>query len=337
MHTIIIAEAGVNHNGSIDLAKQLIESAAASGADYVKFQTFRTEQLVTKQAKLAEYQKQNPNEKRTQFDLLKKLELSQEDHYLLKKHCLLKNIGFLSTPFDMESANFLDKLGMDFWKIPSGEITNLPYLRYMSERKEPLILSTGMATMEEIENALNVLISHGKSKDEITVLHCTSSYPTPYNEVNLHAMKAIANSFDVKVGYSDHTNGIEVAIAAVALGAKIIEKHFTLDRAMKGPDHKASLEPDELRSMVRSIRNIEQALGNEKKKPSESEQKNKSIVRKSIHISRDLAKDHILTEEDLIMQRPGDGISPMEIEHIIGKKLTSGFSKGTKLKWEDIK
>ncbi|WP_301199171.1 N-acetylneuraminate synthase [Plebeiibacterium marinum] len=336
MHTIIIAEAGVNHNGDINIAKKLIEVAAECGVDYVKFQTFKADKLVSKSAKQAEYQSQNIGITESQYEMLKRLELSIEDHYLLIKHCKDNNIGFLSTGFDSDSLNFLKEIGMELWKIPSGEITNLPYLKFMASQPQSLVLSTGMATIDEVEDAVNVLTKFGKSKKEITVLHCTTEYPAPFNEVNLKAMKTMADTLGVKTGYSDHTQGIEIPIAAAALGATLIEKHFTLDRNMPGPDHKASIEPCELKSMVDAIRNIEQALGDGNKKPSASEIKNIQVARKSIHVNKELEKRHILREQDLEMKRPGDGISPMKMDEVIGKTLKKTIGKGSILKWEDI-
>lgn len=337
MHTIIIAEAGVNHNGDIELAKQLIEVAAKCGADYVKFQTFKTENVVSKDAKQADYQKQNTGQTESQFDMLKRLELSEEQHYLLKEHCQQHNIQFLSTGFDHESLLFLEKMNLGLWKIPSGELTNLPYLEYMANQPQQLVLSTGMANIDEISIALKVLMSKGKSKEEITILHCTTEYPTPYDEVNLKAMLHIEQTVKTKVGYSDHTKGIEVPIAAVAMGATIIEKHFTLNNNLPGPDHKASLEPEEFKAMVDGIRIVEKALGDAYKEPTPSEIKNKIVARRSIHINKKLVEGHIITEDDLVMKRPGDGISPMQMHEIIGQTINKDLVCGRILKWEDIK
>lgn len=337
MHTIIIAEAGVNHNGDIELAKQLVEVAAQCGVDYVKFQTFKADNLVSREAKQAEYQTQNIGKVESQYEMLKKLELSEVDHLTLIEHCKKHNTKFLSTGFDHESIKLLQKLGIDLWKIPSGELTNLPYLKIMADQAQPLILSTGMATMKEIEEAIKVLTGKGKTIEEITALHCTTEYPTPMKEVNLRAMQTIQREFGVKVGYSDHTLGIEIPIAAVALGASVIEKHFTLDRTLPGPDHKASLEPDELKAMVKAIRNVEKALGNGEKKPTTTEIKNSLAARKSIHINKDLKANHILTKNDLVMKRPGNGISPMKMDDYIGKKTTTSLKEGIMLKEEDIK
>ena len=336
---LIIAEAGVNHNGSIILAKQLIDIAAESGADIVKFQTFKSDRLVTKNAEKASYQKENTessNEDNSQLSMLKKLELNEADHKELIRHCEEKNIRFLSTPFDHESIELLHSLNIKLFKIPSGEITNLPYLKKIAAIADEIILSTGMSTLDEIQDALNVFSASGFPSEKITVLHCNTEYPTPFEDVNLKAMLQIKDTFGMNIGYSDHTKGIEVAIAAVALGATVIEKHFTIDRNMEGPDHKASLEPNELKQMVSSIRNIELALGNGLKAPSPSELKNKKIARKSIHIKHDLVSGHVLTENELVMKRPGNGISPMEYEKVIGKKLIKSVTADHMLKWEEL-
>ena len=334
--TIIIAEAGVNHNGDINTAKRLIDAAADADVDYVKFQTFKTELCISKNAIKADYQIQESNIKdETQFEMVKKLELSNVAHEELIEYCKLKNVKFLSTAFDFDSIEFLkDKL--DFYKIPSGEITNLPYLEKVAKLGLSVVMSTGMATMQEVRDALQVLVKNGLKKDDITILHCNTEYPTPMEDVNLTAMLSIKKELDVKIGYSDHTLGIEVPIAAVAMGAKVIEKHFTLDRKMKGPDHKASLEPDELTAMVTAIRNIELALGDGIKKPSKSEQKNILIARKSIHLTKKLSKGVIISESDLISLRPGDGISPMKWNSVIGKKVSRDLRTDNKLKWADL-
>ena len=325
-HTLIIAEAGVNHNGSIELAKQLIDAAADAGVDYVKFQTFKTENLVSRSAKMADYQKRNMSVgENSQYSMLKKLELSPQQHYELVSYCNEKGINFFSTAFDLDSVDFLASLHLGLWKIPSGEITNYPYLRKIASYKEPVILSTGMSTFDEIADAISVLIKFGVSKEQITILHCNTEYPTPMNDVNLKAMHTIGEKFSVNVGYSDHTQGIEVPIAAVALGATVVEKHFTLDCTMDGPDHKASLEPQELKAMVTAIRNIEQALGTEEKKVSTSEGRNKSVARKSIVAAKDIEKGELLTEENLTVKRPGGGISPMKWEYIIGTRAIRTF------------
>jgi len=315
----IIAEAGVNHNGSIELAKHLIDKAAEAGVDAVKFQTFKAETLVSKKAQKADYQKQTTDTEESQFEMIKKLELDLETHRELIAYCQNIGIMFLSTPFDNDSVDMLNELGMDIFKIPSGELTNLPYLRKIGSLKKQVILSTGMANLGEIEDALNVLTSAGTSKEKITVLHANTEYPTPMEDVNLNAMQSVKDAFKVDVGYSDHTLGIEVDIAAVAMGAKIIEKHFTLDKTMDGPDHKASLEPTELNLMVQSIRNIEKAMGNGIKKPSNSERKNIAIARKSIVASRAIKKGEKLSIHNLSIKRPGQGISPMRWDEMIGQ------------------
>ncbi|QSE96819.1 N-acetylneuraminate synthase [Fulvivirga lutea] len=335
---IIIAEAGVNHNGDMSLAKKLIEKASKAGADYVKFQSFHAEKLVSKEALKAEYQAVNTNDGHvTQFEMLKKLELSNTDHKLLIDHCNECGIKFLSTAFDVEGIHYLNGLNIDFFKCPSGEITNFPYLKTVAKTGKPVVLSTGMATLDEVEDAVNVLKKYGQSNSKITLLHCNTEYPTPMNDVNLKAMLTMAHKLNLKVGYSDHTLGIEVPVAAVALGACIIEKHFTLDRTLPGPDHKASLEPEELFNMVRSIRNIEMAISKDGlKEPSPSELKNISIARKSIHLSKDIDQGMVLAESDLIPLRPGDGISPMLWNEVIGKTTNKKLKAFTKVKWEDI-
>jgi N,N'-diacetyllegionaminate synthase len=335
---IIIAEAGVNHNGSMTLAKKLIDAAADAGADYVKFQTFKAERLVSKRAPKAEYQKNNSQDNNeSQFDMLRKLELTEADHHELKRYATERSIKFFSTAFDEEGLDFLESLSMDMFKIPSGEITNLPYLRKIAGKKKPTILSTGMSDLSEVEAAVTVLCENGLSRQDITILHCNTEYPTPFEDVNIKAMLSIRDALKTKVGYSDHTMGIEVPIAAVALGAVCIEKHFTLDRSMEGPDHKASLEPNELKSMVTAIRHIEQALrGSGVKSPTPSEKKNIAIARKSIHLRRDLPKDHLLSEADLIMKRPGTGISPMDLPKIIGKRLTDHLEADTLLLYNHL-
>jgi N,N'-diacetyllegionaminate synthase len=318
MSVFIIAEAGVNHNGSVDLAKQLIDVASISGADAVKFQTFKAENLVARNTQKADYQKQTTDALESQFDMIKKLELDVETHKELIAYCQEKDIMFLSTPFDHESINLLSGLGLQIFKIPSGEITNLPYLRHIGSLGKKVVLSTGMSNLEEAGDALNILINAGTSKDNITVLHANTMYPTPMEDVNLNAMLAIQKEFGVDVGYSDHTLGIEVGIAAVAMGASCIEKHFTLDKTMDGPDHKASLEPEELKAMVGAIRNIEKALGSSEKKPSPSETVNIDVVRKSIIAKTNINKGDILDENNLCVKRPGSGVSPMKWDEIIG-------------------
>ncbi|MFC4386551.1 N-acetylneuraminate synthase [Gracilibacillus marinus] len=321
----IIAEAGVNHNGDMQLAKQLIDVASEAGADAVKFQSFKAEKLVTKTAKKAAYQSKTTDADENQFNMIKKLELDMDKHIELKKYAENKGILFLSSPFDLESIDDLNKLGIDLFKIPSGEITNLPYLRKIAKLNKPIIISTGMATLGEIEAALEVLKKNGASN--ITVLHCNTEYPTPMQDVNLLAMNTIKQSFQVDVGYSDHTLGIEIPVAAVALGAKVIEKHFTLDKEMEGPDHAASLDPMELKEMVEKIRNVELALGNGIKQPSVSEKSNKEIVRKSIVANKKITKGEVLTEDNLTIKRPGDGISPMNWDQIIGTIATKDYEE----------
>ncbi len=317
--TLIIAEAGVNHNGSLELAKLLVDAAADARVDYVKFQTFEAENLVTKSAKQAEYQKKNIGDSNnSQYQMLKNLELSYADHEVLIEYCKQKGVRFFSTAFDLESIDYLASLDLPLWKIPSGEITNYPYLRKIALQGKPVVLSTGMCDVADIKNALDILIKFGLTKRQITILHCNTEYPTPFEDVNLRAMRTINEEFGVKVGYSDHTQGIEVPIAAVALGAEVIEKHFTLDRNLPGPDHKASLEPDELKAMVSAIRNIEQAMGDGEKKVTVSEGKNIAIARKSIVAACPIKKGEILFEENLTVKRPGTGISPMRWEEIVG-------------------
>lgn len=323
---LIIAEAGVNHNGSLELAKKLVDAAANAGADAVKFQTFKANNLVSKSAHKADYQKQATAAYETQHAMLARLELDNADHCEIIEYCKSRQILFLSTPFDIESADMLEGLGMPIYKIPSGEITNLPYLRHISRFGKEIILSTGMSDLQEIENALRVIESEGVTRSKITVLHATTEYPCPIREVNLKAMLTIQKAFGIKVGYSDHTSGIEVPIAAVALGAYVVEKHFTLDRTMEGPDHKASLEPGELKAMVSAIRNIEQALGDGIKRPSPSELKNIPIARKSIVAICDIKKGDLFSEKNLGAKRPGHGISPMHWDELIGQPARRDFS-----------
>lgn len=325
---LIIAEAGVNHNGSLDNAFKLIDAAVDAGVDYVKFQTFKSENLVSKFAKKADYQIQNTgNALDSQFEMLKKLELSHENHELLIDYCKQKNIHFFSTAFDLESLEYLKNIGLDLVKIPSGEITNLPYLRKAAKLFKKVILSTGMCTMEDINAALHVFLKEGITQENITILHCNTEYPTPMNDVNLKAMLSIQREFGTKVGYSDHTLGIEVPIAAVALGASIIEKHFTLDNKMEGPDHAASLKPSQLKNMVTAIRNIEQAIsGDGSKIPSNSELKNIEIARKSIIASRQINKGETLTDKNITVKRPGNGISPMKWDEVLGKVAPRDFA-----------
>jgi len=325
--TLIIAEAGVNHNGDINLAKQLVDAAVEAGADLVKFQTFNANRLVTRNAKKADYQNQTTDGQESQYEMLRQLELSTEMHDELISYCAIRDIGFFSTGFDIESIDLLMSLGQDCIKIPSGEITNLPYLRHIGGLGKAVIFSTGMATLGEIEAAIEVLEQAGTLRSKITVLHCTTEYPTPMAEVNLSAMQNIHSAFGVSVGYSDHTSGIEVAIAAVALGASVIEKHFTLDRNLPGPDHKASLEPKELKAMVAAIRNIEVALGDGLKRITPSETKNKPIARKSLVAMQDIIKGEVFTEKNLTTKRPGTGISPMRWDEVIGRKAHRNFSE----------
>lgn len=326
---LIIAEAGVNHNGSLENAFKLIDAAVDAGVNYVKFQTFKSENLVSKSAKKADYQIQNTrNSTDSQYEMLKKLELSHENHELLIDYCKQKNIQFFSTAFDLDSLQYLKDIGLDLVKIPSGEITNLPYLRKAAQLFNKVILSTGMCTMEDIEAAINVFLGEKISKENITILHCNTEYPTPMSDVNLKAMLSIQQEFGTDIGYSDHTLGIEVPVAAVALGASVIEKHFTLDNTMEGPDHAASLEPNQLKEMVKAIRNIEQAIsGDGIKKPSESEMKNIEIARKSIVASAQISKGEIFTEENLTIKRPGTGISPMKWDEVIGQIAERDFNE----------
>ena len=326
MSVFIIAEAGVNHNGSVDLAKKLIDAASISGADAVKFQTFKAENLVVKNTQKADYQKQTSDASESQFDMIKKLELDVDTHKELIDYCQEKNIMFLSTPFDHESIDLLSDLGLQTFKIPSGEITNLPYLRHIGSLGKQVILSTGMSNLKEVGDALNILINAGTSKDNITVLHANTMYPTPMEDVNLNAMLTIQKEFGVDIGYSDHTLGIEVDIAAVAMGASCIEKHFTLDKTMDGPDHKASLEPEELKAMVSAIRNIEKALGSSEKKPSPSETVNIDVVRKSIVASQSIKKGDRLSSKNITTKRPGTGISPMKWDEIIGTTSSQDYN-----------
>jgi len=335
---LIIAEAGVNHNGDIATAKALIDVAAKAGVDLVKFQTFKADKIVSKAADMADYQKTNTaNADSSQYEMLKRLELSHADHQELITYCEQKSIGFFSTAFDTEGLDYLDSLGFDQFKVPSGEITNYPYLRRLAEIGKPVILSTGMADLEDIGRALEVLTSGSLSNDDITVLHCNTEYPTPMVDVNLKAMHTIANTFCVNFGYSDHTQGIEVPVAAVALGAAVIEKHFTLSRDLPGPDHAASLEPDELLYMVKAIRNIEEAIsGSGEKKPSASEKKNIHIARKSIHAAVEIKAGEIFTESNLTVLRPGTGISPMKWNSVIGKAAKKDLSQHRLLSLDDI-
>lgn len=323
----IIAEAGVNHNGNIEIAKKLVDIAAESGTDAVKFQTFKAKNIVSKYAEKADYQKQLTNSEESHFEMIRKLELDLEAHKTLISYCQEKNIIFLSTPFDCESADLLNDLGLKIFKIPSGEITNLPYLRKIGGFKKQIILSTGMATLEEVKNALNVLITSGTSKENITILHANTEYPTPMADVNLKAMLTIAHTFDINVGYSDHTEGIEASIAAVAMGAKVIEKHFTTDKALEGPDHKASLNAEELKALVNATRNIEKALGSGIKEPSESEKKNIEVMRKSIVALTSIKKGETFCEDNITVKRPSNGINPMRWDEVIGRQASRDYNE----------
>ena len=324
--TTIIAEVGVNHNGVIATAKKMIDAAADAGADLVKFQTFKAEELVTEKAEKADYQKNHTKKNESQFEMLKKLEMDRAAHEELIQYCNNRGIHFLSTAFDHISIDLLADLNIPFYKIPSGEITNLPYLRHIGCMGKPVVMSTGMATLKEIQAALNVLLEAGIKKDDLTALHCNTEYPTPMEDVNLKAMLTIRDELGVKVGYSDHTLGIEIPVAAVALGATVIEKHFTLDRKLPGPDHRASLEPDELKAMVAAIRNIENAMGKEEKTPSPSEIKNIDVVRKSIVAKRIIKKGDLFTNDNLTVKRPGNGLSPMKWDELIETRSKRDFN-----------
>ena len=324
MGVFIIAEAGVNHNGSFELACKLVDAAKTAGVDCIKFQTFKSNKLVSHTAQKAEYQKETTGDG-SQVDMLKKLELSYNDFLKLKDYCDQVGICFLSTPFDFDSIDFLNSIEMPFWKIPSGEITNYPYLVALAKTGRPVVMSTGMCNVTEIEEAISVLRRNGTK--EIILLHCNTEYPTPFEDVNLRAMQTMHDTFGLDVGYSDHTRGIEIPVAAVALGATVIEKHFTLDRNMEGPDHKASLEPDELAAMVHAIRNVEQAMGSGIKEPSKSERKNIAIARKSIVAAKSIKEGEILTEENLTTKRPGSGVSPMRWPEVIGTKAIRDFDE----------
>lgn len=324
---LIIAEAGVNHNGSLELAKKLVDAAAYAGADIVKFQTFKTENLVSQIARKADYQIQNTgNSSESQFEMIKKLELDITSHHILIAHCQQKNIIFLSSAFDLVSVDELINLGVEIFKIPSGEIDNLPYLRKIGSYNKQIILSTGMSTLSDIENALEILTCAGTERNKITILHCNTEYPTPMVDVNLHAMLTIRDAFKLPIGYSDHTLGIEIPVAAVALGATVIEKHFTLDKTMFGPDHKASLEPGELKAMVEAIRNIELALGDGIKKLSNSEAKNKQIARKSIVAASPIKHGELFTSKNLTIKRPGSGVSPLQWDSMIGSSALKDYN-----------
>ena len=323
--TFIIAEAGVNHNGSLEMAMLMVDAAAASGADAVKFQTFKAEKVIAINAPKAGYQKETTGADESQLEMVKKLELDETAHIRLQQHCRHKGIQFLSSPFDLESIDLLERLGLGIFKIPSGEITNLPYLRKLGAIKKRVILSTGMADLGEVGDALNVLTESGTPLENITVLHCNTEYPTLFEDVNLRAMLTIGHTFGVAVGYSDHTPGIEVAVAAVALGATVLEKHFTLDRNLPGPDHKASVEPVELKTMVQAIRNIEKSLGDGIKRPSPSEAKNKPIARKSLVATQPIKMGELFSADNITAKRPGTGISPMRWDEIIGRKASRNY------------
>jgi N,N'-diacetyllegionaminate synthase len=323
--TLIIAEAGVNHNGNIEIAYEMIEAAKNAGADIVKFQTFRALSLVSKESPKAQYQIENTDSSESQYAMLANLELDREMHLKLIEYCKATDIEFMSTPFDNESINLLSELGMRRLKIPSGEITNYPYLKHIAKQDAQLIVSTGMSNLGEVEEAIEVLTLNGSKRSNLTLLHCNTEYPTPYQDVNLRAMATMKEAFKLPIGYSDHTLGIEVPIAAVALGATVIEKHFTLDRQMVGPDHKASLEPLELKEMVSSIRNTEQSLGDGLKKVSESEKKNKEIARKSIVADCRISAGEEFSEDNLTSKRPGNGISPMRWNEVIGQRAQKNY------------
>lgn len=330
----IIAEAGVNHNGNIDIAKKLVDKAVDAGVDAIKFQSFKAENLVTKSAKKAEYQKETTGDG-NQFEMLKKLELSYEEHIILKKYCEEKGIMFISTPFDFESADLLEKIDVPLYKISSGDLTNTPLLKYIAKFNKPMIVSTGMANLGEVEIVVNAIKECGNYK--ITLLHCTSNYPTAYEDVNLNAMITLENAFKLPVGYSDHTIGIEIPIAAVAMGAKVIEKHFTLDKNMEGPDHRASLEPNELKEMVNSIRNIEKAFGNGIKICNKNEKNTKTIARKSIVAAKDIKIGEEISFKNITFKRPENGLSPIYTEKIIGKKAIIFIKKDETITFENVK
>ena len=333
-HVFIIAEAGVNHNGSLELALQLVDAAKASGADAVKFQTFRAESLASRFAHKAAYQERTTAGAESQFEMLQRLELDAADHRSLMEHCKEIGIQFLSSPFDEQSADLLAEMDLPLYKVPSGEITNLSFLEHIARKGKPIILSTGMSTLGEVEEAIGVLRSAGG--DKLTLLHCVTEYPAPYEEINLRAMQTLKTAFRLPVGYSDHTPGIEVAIAAVALGAEVIEKHFTLDRSLPGPDHASSLEPEELRRMVSAIRHVEVAIGDGVKVPTKSELANISVARKSVVAARSLSAGHLLTPSDLAIKRPGNGIAPKLFSTLIGRALRKNVGKDDVIQWESL-
>jgi N,N'-diacetyllegionaminate synthase len=332
--TFIIAEAGVNHNGSLDLAIQLIDAAKASGADAVKFQTFRADLLATRSAHKAAYQDRTTAKKESQFEMLRRLELDAEAHERLIEHCTEIGIQFLSSPFDLQSADLLAAMNLRIFKIPSGEITNAPFLKHIARKGKPIILSTGMSTLGEVEEAIHVLQEAGAQ--ELTLLHCVTEYPAPYDEVNLRAMRTLRQAFGLPVGYSDHTPGIEIAVAAVALGAVVIEKHFTIDRSFPGPDHAASLEPAELQQMVTSIRHVEDALGSGIKKPAKCEELNISVARKSVVAARELPAGHKLEEADMGIKRPGNGLAPKSLPSLVGRTLRVGLAEDETIRWDHL-
>ncbi len=333
--TFIIAEAGVNHNGSLEIAKKLIDAAVHAEADAVKFQTFSTDRLVTKNAPKADYQNETTDRNESQYDMLKKLELTYEEHKILEYYCQENNILFMSTPFDFESVDLLEKLGVELYKIGSGDLTNIPLLQYIAKKQKPMIVSTGMSNLGEVEEAVNYI--KGCGNENIILLHCISNYPAAYEDVNLKAMNTLKEAFKLPVGYSDHTSGIEVPIAAVAMGAKVIEKHFTLDKTMEGPDHKASLSSKELKEMVSNIRYVESALGNGIKKPQDSERNNRKVSRKSLTAARNLKKGDKISKEDIDIKRPGTGIPPKFIDEIVGSVLLRDTKINDILKWNNLK
>lgn len=334
MKTFIIAEAGVNHNGSMEIARRLIDEAKAAGSDAIKFQTFKARKLVSRKADKAPYQKETTSRDESQYDMLKRLELGEQEHFDLISLCKEKGIIFLSSPFDEESADLLEKIGVNMFKIPSGEITNLPFLQHIARKNKPLIMSTGMATLEEVEEALNSIYTTGNKR--VTLLHCVTEYPAPFAEINLRAMLTMKKAFNLPVGYSDHTPGIEIAIAAVSLGAEVIEKHFTLDKNMEGPDHKASIEPHELRQMIRSIRNVENSLGDGVKRPAPCELKNMEIARKSIVAAELIKRGQPLTKKNVVIKRPGYGVQPKDMEKILGRIAKSDIHPDEVVTWEKL-
>jgi N-acetylneuraminate synthase len=333
--TLIIAEAGVNHNGDIEIAKKLVDVACEAGVDAVKFQTFKADKLVTKKAEKAEYQKKNTNNNETQYQMLKKLELAYDDHKELISYCEKKDIMFISTPFDIDSVDLLEDLGVELYKVGSGDLTNMPLLKYIARKNKPIILSTGMANLGEVEEAISWIKEEGNN--DIILLHCTTSYPTAYQDVNLRAMETMRQAFKLPVGYSDHTMGIEVSIAAVAMGACVIEKHFTLDKTMEGPDHKASLNPKELKLMVKSIRNIEKSMGNGIKKCTTNEENTKKVARKGIVTVREIKKGEKIKSDMITVKRPENGIKPKYINKIIGYVALENIQKDSSIKWNMIR